>query len=70
MIFYTAVSVWLCDDRRSTSIGGTPIALSLSTYSMDPPPPPVLDDEPPPVAADSLLLKHGCLRNTSASDSP
>lgn len=54
-MFYTAVSVWLCDDRRSTSISGIDSSSGiLSAYSIDD-------------VCDKRLLNDVCFRRTSAN---
>ena len=52
---YTAVSVWLWDDKRSTSISGiVNSSMTLSAYSME-------------EVWDNRLLREDCFRRTSAS---
>jgi hypothetical protein len=51
---YTAVSVWLWDDRRSTSISGiVNSSMTLSAYSME-------------EVWDNRLLREDCFRRASA----
>lgn len=52
---YTAVSVWLWDDKRSTSISGiVNSSMTLSAYSME-------------EVWDNRLLREDCFRRASAS---
>lgn len=53
---YTAVSVWLCEDRRSTSISGMVSSSGmLSAYSME-------------EVCESLLLSEDCFCSTAARE--